>query len=132
MSAHEVGDIHLALYNIDGTIFATDNVCTHAYALLTNGSLGSNVVECPQHGGQFDVCTGKAVCSPAEVDLQTYSVRVTNGRIEVLLPEARGQMHLYSPSGTADSSRCRPVICPQDAIFSSTRFARLNRSIRHR
>jgi nitrite reductase/ring-hydroxylating ferredoxin subunit len=89
MSAHDVGDIHLAIYNIDGTIFATDNVCTHAYALLTDGWLDSNVVECPLHGGQFDVCTGKAVCSPAEVDLQTYTVRITNGRIEVLLPEAR-------------------------------------------
>jgi nitrite reductase/ring-hydroxylating ferredoxin subunit len=90
MSAHEVGDFHLALYNIDGNIFASDNVCTHAYALLTDGWLDGNVVECPLHGGQFDVCTGKAVCSPAEADLQTYSVRVTNGRIEVLLPEARG------------------------------------------
>jgi nitrite reductase/ring-hydroxylating ferredoxin subunit len=88
MSAYEVGEIHLALYNIDGTIFATDNVCTHAYALLTDGWLDNNIVECPLHGGQFDVCTGKAVCSPAETDLQTYPVRVTEGRIEVLLPVA--------------------------------------------
>jgi nitrite reductase/ring-hydroxylating ferredoxin subunit len=89
MSACEVGEIHLALYNIDGTVFATDNVCTHAYALLTDGWLDNNVVECPLHGGQFDVCTGKAVCSPAEIDLQTYPARVTDGRIEVLLPAAR-------------------------------------------
>jgi hypothetical protein len=55
---------------------------------VVHGWLDSNVVECPLHGGQFDVSTGKAVCSPAEVDIQTYAVRVTNGRIEVLLPEA--------------------------------------------
>jgi nitrite reductase/ring-hydroxylating ferredoxin subunit len=67
MSSHDVGDIHIALYNIDGTIFAT---------------------ECPLHGGQFDVCTGKAVCSPAEADLRTYPVRVVEGQIEVLLPNA--------------------------------------------
>ena len=90
MSAYDIGETHVALYNIDGTIFATDNVCTHAYALLTDGWLDNNVVECPLHGGQFDVCTGKAMCSPAEQDIQTYTVRVTNGRIEVLLPPANG------------------------------------------
>jgi nitrite reductase/ring-hydroxylating ferredoxin subunit len=89
MTAHDVGDIHIALYNIDGTIFATDNVCTHAYALLTDGWLDNNIIECPLHGGQFDVCTGKTVCSPAEVDLHTYPVRVTDGKIEVLLPKAQ-------------------------------------------
>ena len=88
MSSLDVGDIHIALYNIDGTIFATDNVCTHAYALLTDGWLDNNIIECPLHGGQFDVCTGKAVCSPAESDLRTYPVRVVEGQIEVLLPNA--------------------------------------------
>jgi nitrite reductase/ring-hydroxylating ferredoxin subunit len=88
MSSHDVGDIHIALYNIDGTIFATDNVCTHAYALLTDGWLDNNIIECPLHGGQFDVRTGKAVCSPAESDLRTYPVRVVEGQIEVLLPNA--------------------------------------------
>ena len=90
MDAYEIGDIHIALYNIDGTIFATDNVCTHALALLTDGWLDGNIVECPLHGGQFDVCTGKATCSPAELDLQTYTVRVVNGRVEVLVPAAGG------------------------------------------
>ncbi len=36
--------------------------------------------------GQFDVCTGKALCEPAEHALQTYPIRVVDGRIEVLLP----------------------------------------------
>src|ERR1700731_4574919 len=76
MLAREVGYIHLALYNVGGEVFATDNVCTHAYALLTDGWLDDNIIECPLHGGQFDVCTGKAVCSPAEADLRTYPVRV--------------------------------------------------------
>ena len=88
MSAHEIGDTLLALYNIGGTVYATDNTCTHAFALLTDGWLDNNIIECPLHGGQFDVCTGKAVCSPAEADLRTYPVRVAEGRIEVLLPNA--------------------------------------------
>jgi nitrite reductase/ring-hydroxylating ferredoxin subunit len=86
MIAREFKEVHIALYNIGGDIFATDNVCTHAYALLTDGWLDDAVVECPLHGGQFNVCTGKAICSPAEVALQTYSVRIVDGRVEVLLP----------------------------------------------
>jgi nitrite reductase/ring-hydroxylating ferredoxin subunit len=58
-----------------------------AYALLTDGWLDDAVVvECPLHGGQFDVCTGKAICTPAEADLQTYPARIVDGQIEVLLP----------------------------------------------
>lgn len=86
MIARELGELRIALYNIDGEIFATDNVCTHAYALLTDGWLDDALVECPLHGGQFNVCTGKAMSAPAEVDLRTYSVRVVDGRVEVLVP----------------------------------------------
>jgi nitrite reductase/ring-hydroxylating ferredoxin subunit len=86
MIAREFGSVQVALYNVGGDIFATDNVCTHAYALLTDGWLDDDVVECPLHGGQFNVCTGKATCTPAEVDLRTYSVRVVKEQIEVLLP----------------------------------------------
>jgi len=86
MIARDIADVHVALYNVGGNIFATDNVCTHAYALLTDGWLDDAVVECPLHGGQFNVRTGEATCTPAEVDLQAYSVRVVEGKIEVLLP----------------------------------------------
>jgi nitrite reductase/ring-hydroxylating ferredoxin subunit len=86
MIAREVGDIRLALYNVGGEIFATDNVCTHAYALLTDGWLDDKIIECPLHGGQFDVCTGKAMSDPVEIDLRTYSVRVVDGRVEVHVP----------------------------------------------
>jgi nitrite reductase/ring-hydroxylating ferredoxin subunit len=86
MIAREFGELRLALYNVHGDVFATDNVCTHAYALLTDGWLDDAVVECPLHGGQFNVCTGEAMCTPAEVNLRTYSVRVVDGQVEVLLP----------------------------------------------
>jgi nitrite reductase/ring-hydroxylating ferredoxin subunit len=86
MLAREVGEIHLALYNVDGEVFVTDNVCTHAYALLTDGWLDGNVIECPLHGGQFNVCTGAAMSEPVEINLQTYPVRLVEGRVEVQLP----------------------------------------------
>ncbi len=87
MLAFEVGAHHLALYNVGGAIYATDNVCSHAYALLTDGWLENDVVECPLHGGQFNVCTGKAACEPASVDIRTYQVRIEGGRVQVLLPD---------------------------------------------
>ena len=78
----------LALSNVDGNIYCTDNVCTHAYALLSDGLLEGSVLECPLHGGQFDVVTGKALCAPVTEDLVVYQTRTIDNQIEVLLPEA--------------------------------------------
>ncbi len=85
MLAREIGDVHVALYNVAGEIFATDNVCSHAFALLTDGWLDDDVIECPLHGAQFNVCTGKALSEPADIDLRTFQVRVVDGKVEVLL-----------------------------------------------
>ena len=85
MLAVEIGGFQLALYNVGGSFHATDNICSHAYALLTDGWLDDMVVECPLHGGQFDVCTGKAICAPAEANIRTYPVRVVDGHLQILL-----------------------------------------------
>jgi nitrite reductase/ring-hydroxylating ferredoxin subunit len=77
----------LALSNVNGNIHCTDNVCTHAYALLSDGWLEGTVLECPLHGGQFDVVTGKALCAPVTEDLVVYQTRTIDNRIEVLIPE---------------------------------------------
>lgn len=47
----KAGDFDIALYNIDGEIFATDNICTHAQAVLSDGWLEGDVIECPLHAG---------------------------------------------------------------------------------
>jgi naphthalene 1,2-dioxygenase system ferredoxin subunit len=83
--AIRVQDRQIALYNVGGQFFATDNVCTHAYALLSDGWLDGTVVECPLHGGQFDVRTGEALSSPVERGLCTFPTRVVDGRVEVLI-----------------------------------------------
>ena len=51
----ELGEKQLALYNVDGEFYATDNLCTHAYAMLTDGFLDGDIIECPLHGGAFCV-----------------------------------------------------------------------------
>ena len=56
----QAGDLDLLLCNLDGTIHCTDNICTHAYALLCDGWLEGMEIECPLHGGRFDIVTGKA------------------------------------------------------------------------
>jgi nitrite reductase/ring-hydroxylating ferredoxin subunit len=79
----EVGDLVLALYSVDGEIFATDNTCTHAFAMLTDGFLDGDIIECPLHGGCFNVKTGEGQGAPISEDLKTYPVRVVGDAIEV-------------------------------------------------
>ena len=64
---------------------ATDNVCTHAFALLSDGWLDGEYVECPLHGGRFEVATGKAMGDPVVCDLRTFPVRVSGDDIEILI-----------------------------------------------
>ena len=64
----------LAVFNVAGTFFATSNVCTHNVAMLTDGYFEGDVVECPLHGGCFNVKTGEATSFPCEKPLQTYAV----------------------------------------------------------
>lgn len=75
--------IPIAVYNVDGELFATHNICTHAYACLTDGYLDGDKIECPLHQGLFDVRTGEALDGPVDEDLKVYPVRVEDGTILV-------------------------------------------------
>src|SRR5262245_32070779 len=81
MMPFEIEELQIAVYRIDGEFFATDNVCTHGFALLTDGILDSDVVECPLHGGMFNVKSGKALCEPVECDLKVYQTRLISDRV---------------------------------------------------
>lgn len=76
----------IALFNVDGEIFATDNICSHAYASLADGFVTDDVVECPLHEACFNIRTGKALKEPATVDIKTYPVQLSDGRIHVGYP----------------------------------------------
>jgi len=71
----------LAVYNVDGTYYVTSNVCTHAVATLTDGYLDDDIVECPLHGGSFNVRTGEATHFPCVEALQTFEVEVQDGAV---------------------------------------------------
>jgi len=77
---------HVALYNVEGEFYATSNICTHAIAILTDGYLEGDTVECPLHGGCFNVKTGEATHFPCEEPLQTYEVEVSDGSVFIKAP----------------------------------------------
>ena len=75
--AVETKGLSLAVYHLDGgEICVTDNTCTHAFALLTDGWLENGCIECPLHAAQFDVRNGKALSSPADEDLKVFQIKV--------------------------------------------------------
>ena len=73
----------IALYEVQGELYATDNLCTHGAARLSDGFLEGHEIECPFHQGRFDVCTGKALCAPLTENIRVYPVRIENKRVFV-------------------------------------------------
>ncbi len=72
----------VALYRLDdGSFFATDDICTHEYARLSEGWLEGDVIECPLHAGQFNVRDGAALCAPVTRKLDCFVVRVSDEKL---------------------------------------------------
>jgi nitrite reductase/ring-hydroxylating ferredoxin subunit len=69
----------VAVFNVAGTCYATQNECTHARGPLSEGKLDGSTVTCPYHGSRFDVSTGAVLGGPARKSLQTYRVTVKGG-----------------------------------------------------
>jgi 3-phenylpropionate/trans-cinnamate dioxygenase ferredoxin component len=66
----------IAVCNVDGELYAIDDVCTHDGGSLDQGELEGDEIECPRHGARFDVRTGRATLMPAVMPVQTYAVKV--------------------------------------------------------
>jgi nitrite reductase/ring-hydroxylating ferredoxin subunit len=72
----------IALFNVDGKIYATDNTCLHQGGPLGEGELIDNVITCPLHSWQYDVCSGTCFNMPSK-KLATYRVEVQDEDIMV-------------------------------------------------
>lgn len=81
-----VGSNEIAIYNLGGKFYATDDVCTHAYASLADGFIEDGIVECPLHAGRFEIATGKALGVPVTQDIKVYTLRVDGESIYVDVP----------------------------------------------
>lgn len=71
----------IALYGVDGDVYATDNICTHGHARLCEGFLEGHEIECPLHQGRFDIRNGAAMCAPLTEGIRTYPVRIEGGKV---------------------------------------------------
>ena len=86
--AVEVANEQVLLVNVDGNIHAVDDICTHAYATMSEGDLKGDEVECPLHGGAFSVITGVPTNPPAEEPLRVFSVQIDGDDILVGPPNS--------------------------------------------
>ena len=82
----DLGGEVLALCKSGGEVFAVHNVCTHQFALLSDGYVENGCIECPLHQGRFDLRTGAALEGPVTEPVKTYPVKTENGKIFVDIP----------------------------------------------
>jgi len=79
----ETGDLIVAVFNIDGQFYVTDDACTHGPGSLSEGYIEDDVVECNFHNGQFNIRTGEVVSPPCMVPVKTYPTVVEDGAVYI-------------------------------------------------
>jgi biphenyl 2,3-dioxygenase ferredoxin subunit len=77
----ERGNLTLAVFNIEGEYFVTDDACTHGPGSLSEGEIQGDVVECDFHNGAFNIRTGEVVTPPCMIPLKTYKASLENGDV---------------------------------------------------
>lgn len=85
--AINVAGLDIALYNVDGNFYASDDICNHGQARLSDGFLDGDTIECPLHGGCFNVVSGSPCAPPVTKPMRTYSVAVEGDQIVLTHPD---------------------------------------------
>ncbi len=80
----EVNGKPIALFNVDGTYFAIDNICLHQGGPLGEGALDGKVVTCPWHAWTYDVSTGECTFN-SSIRVDRFEVKVENGEVKVTI-----------------------------------------------
>lgn len=83
VTAANAGGLELALYAVDGKVYATANICTHGHARLCDGFLDGHEIECPLHQGKFDIRDGRPTCDPVTEPVRSFPVKIENSRVFV-------------------------------------------------
>lgn len=81
----EVGDEPVCLINLNGEFHAINDVCTHQDASLSDGEIDGDEIECPLHGGAFDIRTGQPTSFPVVTPIEVYKVRVVGDDVQVAI-----------------------------------------------
>ena len=77
----EAAGLTVAVFNLEGTFYVTDDACTHGPGSLSEGYIDGDVIECNFHNGQFDIKTGEVVSPPCMVPIKTYPATVEDGTV---------------------------------------------------
>lgn len=83
----EVDGQAVVLFNVNGELLATGDLCSHDEGPIGDGELDGDVIICPRHGARFDVHTGKVLSLPAVTGIPVYPVQIVDNYIEVGIPE---------------------------------------------
>src|SRR5207248_10350895 len=79
----EAGGVTVAVFNVEGQFYVTDDACTHGPGSLSEGFIDGDVVECNFHQGQFNIRTGAVVLPPCFVPVKTYPAMVRDGKVVI-------------------------------------------------
>ena len=80
----------LAVYNLEGDFYVTDDTCTHGDASLAEGDIEGDEIVCPFHLGKFDIRTGEVTAAPCSEPIQTYAVEIEDGTVFAILETEDG------------------------------------------
>lgn len=78
-----VGDTPVALCNLNGEFCAISDICSHEEFYLSGGEIDGDEIECPMHGGVFNIRTGEAEVFPAVEPVPVYKTRIVDGEVQV-------------------------------------------------
>lgn len=73
----------IALFRVEGEIFALHDLCSHGQARLSDGFIEDGCVECPLHQGLIEICSGKPRSAPITEAVRSFPVRLVGARIEI-------------------------------------------------
>ena len=81
----EAEGLELAVYNLDGAFYVTDNNCTHGPGEMAEGEIHGDLIECNFHGGMFNIKTGEVALPPCMVPIRTYKTVVEDGTVFIVV-----------------------------------------------
>ena len=82
----DLGALEVALFRLDGAVYATSNVCPHQGASLAEGEVRGGTVICPWHRWCFNVKDGTSPLNP-KLRISTYPVKQEGDQLFILVPE---------------------------------------------
>lgn len=116
----EVDGEVVALFHVDGTFYALDDVCTHDGGPLVDGELTEHTIACPRHGAKFDIRTGAALSMPAIRGTRAHEVRLEKGDVLIRLRDHASGPISQPTTPTATTTSNQSATSPTAAPTSSS------------